>query len=68
VAELIAQGARTAGLDKTTSARSTREAAELLGDLAGAGDLVLIKGSRAARTEEVIEQFSIRHSTFVISS
>src|SRR5437773_4719340 len=68
VAELIAQGARTAGLDKITSARSTREAAELLGDLAGPGDLVLIKGSRAARTEEVIEQFSIRHSTFVISS
>ncbi len=68
VAEFIAQGARTAGLDKITSARSTREAAELLGDLAGPGDLVLIKGSRAARTEEVIEQFSIRHSTFVISS
>ncbi len=43
------------------------EAAELLGDLAGPGDLALIKGSRAARTEEVIEQFSIRHSTFVIS-
>src|SRR5881392_1964600 len=57
VAEFIAQGARTAGLDKITSARSTREAAELLGDLAGPGDLVLIKGSRAARTEEVIEQF-----------
>src|SRR6266481_554952 len=55
VAEFIAQGARTAGLDKITSARSTREAAELLGDLAGPGDLVLIKGSRAARTEEVIE-------------
>src|SRR6266581_2446494 len=68
VAEFIAQGARTAGLDKITSARSTREAAELLGDLAGPGDLVPIKGSRAARTEEVIEQFSIRHSTFVISS
>src|SRR5438552_3520181 len=68
VAEFIGQGARTAGLDNTTSARSTREAAELLGDLAGPGDLVLIKGSRAARTEEVIEQFSIRHSTFVISS
>src|SRR5437870_4869155 len=67
-AELIAEGARKSGLDKVLSARSTREAAELLGDLAGAGDLVLIKGSRAARTEEVIEQFSIRHSTFVISS
>jgi UDP-N-acetylmuramoyl-tripeptide--D-alanyl-D-alanine ligase len=68
VAELIAQGARTAGLSKISSVRSTREAAELLGEAAGPGDLVLIKGSRAARTEEVIEQFGIRHSTFVISS
>jgi UDP-N-acetylmuramoyl-tripeptide--D-alanyl-D-alanine ligase len=68
VAEFIAQAARTAGLDKIASVRSTREAAELLGELAGPGDLVLIKGSRAARTEEVIEQFSIRQSTIVISS
>ena len=68
VAEFIAQGARTAGLDKISSVRSTREAAKLLGEIAGPGDLILIKGSRAARTEEVIEQFSIRHSTFVISS
>jgi hypothetical protein len=28
---------------------------------------VLIKGSRAARTEEVIEQFRLRHSPFGIS-
>src|SRR5436305_11295311 len=67
-AELIAQGARTAGLRRISSVRSTREAAEFLAEIAGSGDLVLIKGSRAARTEEVIEQFSIRHSTFVISS
>src|SRR5215467_5379456 len=67
VAELIAQGARTAGLNKISSVRSTREAAELLGDVVGPGDLVLIKGSRAARTEEVIEQFSIRHSALVSS-
>jgi UDP-N-acetylmuramoyl-tripeptide--D-alanyl-D-alanine ligase len=66
-AELIAQGARTAGLDKVSSARSTTEAARLLGEIAEPGDLVLIKGSRAARTEEVIEQFGSQNSAFVTS-
>jgi UDP-N-acetylmuramoyl-tripeptide--D-alanyl-D-alanine ligase len=66
-AELIAQGARTAGLDKVSSVRSTREAADLLGKIGVPGDLVLIKGSRAARTEEVIEEFLSRHSAFVTS-
>ena len=66
-AKLIAQGARTAGLDKISSVRSTREAADLLGKIGKPGDLVLIKGSRAARTEEVIEEFSSRHSTSVTS-
>ena len=68
VAEFIAEGARAAGLIRISSVRSAREAAELLGEVAGPGDLVLIKGSRAARTEEVIEQFGIRHSTVVTSS
>jgi len=67
VAELIAEGARTAGLDKVSSTRSTTEAARLLGEIAGPGDLVLIKGSRAARTEEVIEQFGSRNSAFATS-
>jgi UDP-N-acetylmuramoyl-tripeptide--D-alanyl-D-alanine ligase len=67
-AEFIAQGARAAGLTRISSVRSAREAAELLGKVAGPGDLVLIKGSRAARTEQVIEQFGTRHSKFVISS
>ena len=66
-AELIAQGARTAGLDKVSSVRSSREAADLLGNIGKPGDLVLIKGSRAARTEEVIEEFSSRHSASVTS-
>ncbi len=66
-AELIAEGARTAGLNKVSSAGSTREAARLLGEIAEPGDLVLIKGSRAARTEEVIEQFGSQNSAFVIS-
>ncbi len=66
-AELIAEAARTAGLDKVSSARSTGEAARLLGEIAEPGDLVLIKGSRAARTEEVIEQFGSHNSAFVTS-
>jgi UDP-N-acetylmuramoyl-tripeptide--D-alanyl-D-alanine ligase len=66
-AELIAEGARSAGLDKVSSARSTDEAAKLLGDIAEPGDLVLIKGSRAARTEKVIEQFGSQNSAVVTS-
>jgi UDP-N-acetylmuramoyl-tripeptide--D-alanyl-D-alanine ligase len=67
VAELIAEGARTAGLDKVSSTRSTTEAARLLGEIAEPGDLVLIKGSRAARTEEVIQQFGSQNSAFATS-
>lgn len=63
----IAEGARTAGLDKVSSARSTGEAARLLGEIAEPGDLVLVKGSRAARTEEVIERFGSQNSAFVTS-
>jgi UDP-N-acetylmuramoyl-tripeptide--D-alanyl-D-alanine ligase len=66
-AELIAEGARIAGLDKVSSARSTSEAAKLLSEMAEPGDLVLIKGSRASRTEEVIEQFGSQNSAFVTS-
>ena len=66
-AELIAEGARTAGLGKVSSTQSTDEAARLLGKIAEPGDLVLIKGSRAARTEEVIEKFGSRNSASVTS-
>ena len=66
-AELIAEGARTAGLEKVLSARSTGEAAKLLAQIAEPGDLVLIKGSRAARTEQVIEQFGSQNPAFVTS-
>jgi len=64
---LIAEGARTGGLDKVLSARSTDEAANLLGGIVEPGDLVLVKGSRAARTEEVIEQFGSQNSAVVTS-
>ncbi|HEX5491845.1 MAG TPA: UDP-N-acetylmuramoyl-tripeptide--D-alanyl-D-alanine ligase [Candidatus Udaeobacter sp.] len=67
VAELIAEGARSAGLDKVSSTRSTTEAATLLGEIAEPGDLVLIKGSRAARTEEVIDKFGSQNPAFATS-
>jgi UDP-N-acetylmuramoyl-tripeptide--D-alanyl-D-alanine ligase len=67
MAEGIAQGARAGGLEKTSAVRSTREAAELLGEIAQPGDLILVKGSRSARTEQVIEAFGRRHSSLVIS-
>jgi len=66
-ATAIAEGARHAGLQKTTVVNSTSEAAELLNEIAGRGDLILIKGSRASRTEEVIEHFAVRHSSVVTS-
>ncbi len=57
VAATIAEAAKRAGLDSSSTVASTAEAAELLADLAQPGDLVLIKGSRLARTEQVIDAF-----------
>ncbi len=54
----IARAAEKAGLPKTSAVASTLEAAQLLGEVASPGDLVLIKGSRAARTERVLEEFA----------
>ena len=67
IAAAIADAAGQAGLRKTTIVKSTSEAAEVLGEIAAPGDLVLIKGSRAARTEEVIEHFGLRHSALITS-
>jgi UDP-N-acetylmuramoyl-tripeptide--D-alanyl-D-alanine ligase len=67
VAATIAQVAKHAGLKRSVAVGSTSEAAELLTEIAAPGDLVLIKGSRAARTEEVIEQFQLRHSAIDLS-
>src|SRR5438270_3364969 len=66
-AATIAEAARNAGLQNISIARSTSEAADLLDEIAVSGDLVLVKGSRSARTERVIEAFEIRHSSFVTS-
>src|SRR5947208_5550748 len=57
VAAGIADAAKQAGLENSSTVASTAEAAELLAGIAAPGDLVLIKGSRLARTEQVIEAF-----------
>jgi len=67
MAAAIAEAAHNAGLPNTSVVRSTSEAAQLLGEIAAPGDLILVKGSRGAHTEQVIETFEIRHSSFVTS-
>src|SRR5881397_3086512 len=67
VAASITDGARHAGLQSTAVVKSTSEAAELLSQMVQPGDLVLIKGSRAARTEEVIGHFALCYSSFANS-
>jgi UDP-N-acetylmuramoyl-tripeptide--D-alanyl-D-alanine ligase len=54
----IAHAAKKAGLEKSVAVDSPKEAAELLEGSAAPGDLVLIKGSRSARMERVLEEFS----------
>ena len=61
--EVIARAAEKAGLENSATAGSTSEAAELLLSVAAPGDLVLIKGSRLARTEGVIEAFAKQSSS-----
>jgi UDP-N-acetylmuramoyl-tripeptide--D-alanyl-D-alanine ligase len=57
VAATIAEAAKRAGLENSSTVSSTVEAAELLAEVAAPGDLILIKGSRLAHTEQVIEAF-----------
>ena len=61
--EVMAKSARAAGLEKAQSVASTAEAAEALSEIAAPGDLVLVKGSRSARTEQVLEQFARQPSS-----
>lgn len=56
----IARAAEKAGLRKSAAVGSQAEAAELLAQNARPGDLVLVKGSRAARMERVLEEFANR--------
>jgi UDP-N-acetylmuramoyl-tripeptide--D-alanyl-D-alanine ligase len=67
MAATIAEAAKGAGLANSSTVASTAEAAELLGELTAPGDLVLIKGSRLSRTEQVIEAFRNQHSAMVKS-
>jgi len=59
---VIARAAEKAGLEKSVAVGSTSEAAHLLAEITEPGDLVLIKGSRLARTEDVIEAFAKQSS------
>jgi UDP-N-acetylmuramoyl-tripeptide--D-alanyl-D-alanine ligase len=65
---LIAQAAQKAGLEKSVAVDSPPDAAELLGKSAVPGDLILIKGSRSARMERVLEEFARRHRAQEIAS
>jgi len=67
IAGAIAHAAKDAGLKNSAIVESTADAAQLLGATAAPGDLVLVKGSRLARTELVIEAFRNRQSAFVNS-
>ena len=62
----IAYAAKNAGVENTAIVGTTSEAADLLHKYAAPGDLVLIKGSRLARTEQVIEAF--RNPHFAVAS
>ena len=66
VAATIAEASKQAGLENSSIVESTAEAAELLAEIAAPGDLVLIKGSRLARTEQVIEAF--RNSQSIVAN
>jgi UDP-N-acetylmuramoyl-tripeptide--D-alanyl-D-alanine ligase len=56
----IVNAARAAGLTDSRTVASANEVAELLCETVQPGDLVLIKGSRSARTERVLEEFAKR--------
>jgi UDP-N-acetylmuramoyl-tripeptide--D-alanyl-D-alanine ligase len=57
----IARAAQIAGLEKSVAVNSPQEAAELLEKNGAPGDLILVKGSRTARMERVMEEFAKRH-------
>jgi UDP-N-acetylmuramoyl-tripeptide--D-alanyl-D-alanine ligase len=67
-ASVIADAAQKAGLEKSRTVASANEAAEILAEETSPNDLVLIKGSRAARTERVMEEFAKRQSPQGIAS
>ena len=52
----MTESAKNAGLNKTKFFDSSAEAGEFLANELKTGDLVLVKGSRGVRTENVIEK------------
>ena len=58
--KLTVAAAQRAGLKNAVAVADTTEAAEILERIVRRGDLVLVKGSRTARTEQVMEAFSNR--------
>lgn len=58
VAKRIAESAREHGAAQIFTADTTAEAAALLREIAREGDTVLVKGSRSARMETVLEAFA----------
>jgi UDP-N-acetylmuramoyl-tripeptide--D-alanyl-D-alanine ligase len=64
----IARAAQKAGLKKSVAVDSANEAAELLEKSAVPGDLILVKGSRTARMERVLEEFANRHRAAEVAS
>ena len=60
---IIAEAAQKAGLEKSRAVDSPRAAAEILEETAAPGDLILVKGSRSARMEQVLEEFARRSRT-----
>src|SRR2546430_6201309 len=59
---VIARAAEKAGLEKSSAVGSASEAAALVFAIAAPGHLILIKGRRLARTEDVIEVFAKQSS------
>ena len=56
----IAAGASAAGLTNSAMVATAELAADRLCEITRPGDLVLVKGSRSARTERVLEEFAKR--------
>ena len=65
---VMAEAARKSGLAQSTAVPDTAAAAELLGSIVKPGDLVLVKGSRLARTERVLEAFAAQQTAGGIAS
>jgi len=55
--DTMALAAEEAGLENSAIAQDAGDAAEMLNEIVGPGDLVLIKGSRSSRTELVLDEF-----------